>query len=407
MSALLWTPGASAVTGTLAFDGSSSDVDGHPGVAGDVWVGGWTHAGSGTPTIVNTSPLNASGNYLSVGLTGGDQTVRRQLDETAIDLTAAHTITWDWRLDADFTAGSQDRINFFANGGPAGSTSGSNAWIIGAAGQMGFGNNFYLYNRLDGGFNAANAIDTGIAVVSGQTYSFSVSVDPTTSSYGASISGNGGVFNASNLAFRNGSAGLDYLHFGTRDSTSGSPRTFSLDNLAVTGFAPPPPPPVDNSVGGYHGIWYSIGQSTSFGPKYAGGLATYPQQSASIAEYSAAHNKTFFVYGGTDGQTNSLNNMIGYFDHATGEMGRPQIIRDVGGTNIHQSATLNIDKDGYLWVFAHSHGTQGDGNLYRSDSPGDISAFTEVDLPGGLFSGGTDLAYGNSLYDADDGFVEV
>lgn len=173
--------------------------------------------------------------------------------------------------------------------------------------------------------------------------------------------------------------------------------------LPSSSMAPTPAP----TVNGYHGIWYSIGQETAYGPKYAGGLGTYPQQSAPIAQYSADANKTFFVYGGTDGTDNELKNLIGYYDHATGLVSKPRVVRDVGGQDLHQSATINVDKDGHIWVFTHSHGTTGRGNIYRSDNPGDIASFTEVSLPTGLFSTGVDLAYGNSLYDQTDGFVEL
>ncbi len=174
-------------------------------------------------------------------------------------------------------------------------------------------------------------------------------------------------------------------------------------------------------VNGYHGICYDLGQNASFTvdgqsydvAKYAGGLGTYPQQTAPIAVYDATANKTFFVYGGTLPGENSLRNMVGYYDHATGLMARPRVIRRVGGTDVHQNATLQIDNDGYLWVFAHSHGSGGTGNIYRSSTPGSIDSFTEVtsnSLPSTIFAYSNDepdLAYGNPDILADGRVMEV
>lgn len=171
-------------------------------------------------------------------------------------------------------------------------------------------------------------------------------------------------------------------------------------------------------VNGYHGIYYDLGQDASFTvggqdykvAKYAGGLGTYPQQTAPIAVYDQASHKTFFVYGGTLPGQNSLKNMVGYYDHATGMMAKPRVVRSVGGTDVHQNATLQIDAAGYLWVFAHSHGTSGSGNVYRSAAPGSINSFIDVtasSLLTSLFPGNPDLAYGNPDIRPDGRVMEV
>ena len=55
----------------------------------------------------------------------------------------------------------------------------------------------------------------------------------------------------------------------------------------------------EKTADGYRGIWYS-NQPTGdeYVYKYSGGFATYPQQHAPIAIYSARAGKTFFCYGG-------------------------------------------------------------------------------------------------------------
>src|SRR5690606_37485084 len=103
-----------------------------------------------------------------------------------------HTISWQWRLDSPFTVTSQeDRINFFANGSAntGGSTSASNSWNIGVAPTYMGHSNFYFYDRqVDTSFSPQNAVNTGIPLVQGTTYSFTVMVDPLNDKYDAMIS---------------------------------------------------------------------------------------------------------------------------------------------------------------------------------------------------------------------------
>src|SRR4051794_2379904 len=58
---------------------------------------------------------------------------------------------------------------------------------------------------------------------------------------------------------------------------------------------------------GFHGIWYAVGPSgDQYAYKYSGGLGTYTHQTSPLAIYVAQVDRTFFVYGGTDGTSNSL-----------------------------------------------------------------------------------------------------
>ena len=170
-------------------------------------------------------------------------------------------------------------------------------------------------------------------------------------------------------------------------------------------------------LNGYHGIYYVLGQNAQFTSdghsydvaKYAGGLGTYPQQTAPLAVYDPAVSKTFFLYGGTLPGQQSLQNMIGVYDHATGLLARPRAVRSVGGTNVHQNATLQIDGDGDHWVFAHTHGNTGSGNIYRSATPHSIDSFVDVtasSLPAALFPSGK-LSYGNPDILPDGRVMEV
>jgi len=164
---------------------------------------------------------------------------------------------------------------------------------------------------------------------------------------------------------------------------------------------------------GFHGIWYSVGPSgDEYAYKYSGGLGTYTHQTSPLAIYAAQVDRTFFVYGGTDGSSNSLRNYISYFDHKTGRLARPREVRHVGGNDNHQNITLTIDGNGYLHVFGNSHGNGGTGNHYKSAQPYSIGTFDELPLPGDVFNNKDAkpkvvLAYSNPFYLPKSGLLLV
>ena len=125
---------------------------------------------------------------------------------------------------------------------------------------------------------------------------------------------------------------------------------------------------------GFQGLWYSQPSrapgATSY--KYSGGLATYPQQHAETAIYSATANRTFFVYGGSeDGRT---PNMISYFDHETGLLARPRTVISRNRLDGHENPTLSISASGHLSVFSSGHGARS-ALIFDSENPYDISSF--------------------------------
>jgi hypothetical protein len=162
---------------------------------------------------------------------------------------------------------------------------------------------------------------------------------------------------------------------------------------------------------GFYGIWYAVGATgNQYAYKYSGGLGTYTHQTAPFAIYAEDVNRTFFLYGGTDGTNNVLKNYISYFDHGTGLLARPREIRHVGGNDNHKNAVLTIDDDGYLNVFGNSHGNSGSGNYYKSTTPYSITEFNEIPLPGSVFnnnSGAVKLAYSNSFHVPGSGLMLV
>lgn len=135
---------------------------------------------------------------------------------------------------------------------------------------------------------------------------------------------------------------------------------------------------------GYRGIWYHI-SGTSEGPvpkeymyKYSGGLGTYPSNHYPFSVYSKKVNKTFFCYGGTDKTGKTLYHMVSYFDHNTGMVPRPTIVLDKATNDAHDNPVIQVDKDGYIWIFSTSHGTGRPSFVHRSQKPYDISGFEYV-----------------------------
>ncbi len=134
----------------------------------------------------------------------------------------------------------------------------------------------------------------------------------------------------------------------------------------------PPPGYAD----GYRGIWFTLGQFSTYGDKYSGGLGTYTANHIPIAIYAAAVNKTFFVYGGTIKDQKHLLIMASYYDHATGQVPRPTLVLDKQGVNDpHDNAALALDAQGYVWVFVSGRAKARPGWKFRSRQPYSVADF--------------------------------
>ena len=155
--------------------------------------------------------------------------------------------------------------------------------------------------------------------------------------------------------------------------------------LSVASAAQPVPVTLNQPDDGYRGIWYFIGPGrdrplkTEYAYKYSGGLATYPANHHPFAVYAPAVQKTFFCYGGASKKLKmSLLHEVGYFDHRTGLVSRPTIVLDKGTDDAHDNPVLNIDRQGYIWLFSTSHGTDRPSLTHRSRVPYDITAFDRI-----------------------------
>ncbi len=131
---------------------------------------------------------------------------------------------------------------------------------------------------------------------------------------------------------------------------------------------------------GYKGIWFALGQRSTHGDKYSGGLGTYTSSHIPIAIYSKEVDKTFFVYGGTTAKDEKhLLIMISYFDHKNKTVPRPVIVYDkLGVDDPHDNASMSIDENGYIWVFVSGRNTSRPGLIFKSSKKYDIDRFKQV-----------------------------
>jgi hypothetical protein len=149
-----------------------------------------------------------------------------------------------------------------------------------------------------------------------------------------------------------------------------SPATNSAEFYRVRKLPPP------GYADGYRGIWFTLGQFSTYGDKYSGGLATYTANHIPIAIYAAPVKKTFFVYGGTIKDQNHLLIMASCYDHATGQVPLPTLVLDKEGVNDpHDNAALAMDGQGYLWVFVSGRATARPGWKFRSKQPYSVAEF--------------------------------
>jgi len=138
--------------------------------------------------------------------------------------------------------------------------------------------------------------------------------------------------------------------------------------------------PHNPTIDGFHGIWYAdMVEDSEYGyVYYSGGMGTYTAKHIPLAYYAPEVDKTFFCYGGTDGKSDGLLQMAAWYDHKRGVASRPTIVVDKHTEDAHDNAALMLDGDGYVWIFAASHGQARPSQIYRSEEPYSTAAFKPV-----------------------------
>jgi hypothetical protein len=136
----------------------------------------------------------------------------------------------------------------------------------------------------------------------------------------------------------------------------------------------------NKTANGYKGIWFTLGQFSTYGDKYSGGLGTYTSSHIPIAIYSPQVNKTFFVYGGTTAKDEKhLLIMLSYYDHNRKRVPKPFIVYDKAGVDDpHDNASICIDDKGHIWVFVSGRNTSRPGIILKSRRPYEIDDFEKM-----------------------------
>ncbi len=155
---------------------------------------------------------------------------------------------------------------------------------------------------------------------------------------------------------------------------------------------------------GFRGIWYFNQPSKDeYVYKYSGGMGTYCMGHVPFAIHRPEVGKTFFLFGGTDATNSTLHYCVSYFDHRTKKVARPTIVYDKHTGDAHDNAVINMDAEGYIYLFGSSHGRWRPSVVARSRQPYDISAFEEIrrdnfSYPQPWFVPGKGFMFLNTLY---------
>lgn len=236
-------------------DGNTSVlVDQFRGTAGLGWDAAWDITTGGgtapTATVLDASPVNGSGNYLAVSTSyNGDTAIGREFDstgaaggyditstklKTTLDLRVDTLSGWDTTTDYLSVHGTSntDPLTQFNVGGLS-------SFIIRAFGASpAAGKNaseWLLYNGASdgGGYNVNNFVNSGMPVVEGNTYTFTIVSDPVTKKYSGSITDGTNTVTWSNLGWRAAVPG-DRIAINNRVSDLADTLSYSLDNVLIT-----------------------------------------------------------------------------------------------------------------------------------------------------------------------------
>ncbi len=152
-------------------------------------------------------------------------------------------------------------------------------------------------------------------------------------------------------------------------------------------------------IDGYRGIWFELNQKSQYGDKYSGGLGAYTAKHHPLAVYSELADKTFFVYGGTPSpDSKQLLAMLSYYDHKTGRVPKPVVVHAKPEViDPHDNPSLQIDAEGYLWIFVSGRAAIRPGYIYKSAEPFTIDSLIRVRE--------AEFAYPQPIVHGEDGFL--
>lgn len=224
----------------------SDDGDAYPGTIGSGWTSTWSTKLAGTYTVTadtsTSSPLSGGGSYITFASSpngGTAGTINRSFDSTSsgVDATKAYTISFNYRPDVTPSSVGAETYTIFSAGVASASTFSNDYWQI--AGSNG---GWYVYSG--NGSGGVTQTATGISVVAGTTYQFTINVDPTTRTWSLFLSDGTNSFTSLSQNFRITSANYvvpsnTFLEFGTSVGTSTRDLGFSVDSIVVSSVPEP------------------------------------------------------------------------------------------------------------------------------------------------------------------------
>jgi len=294
-------------------------TNGFPEAAINGWTTPWTANSVAIDAVTNSNPPLAGGAYYATfhtAITNGDTSLYRSLNGglVATDIVVQAVL----RVDAltNFTSTS-DYIGLGDDNTATGGFSSGSDVIIRAYGASPAGslpaNEWGLYNggKNGAGFSAGNMVDSGMAVVAGDTYVFSIIYHPSSSSYDTTISNaNTKVsLTTSNLGYRASAAFSFPLRFlvNTKFATAGNGEQLSLGTITVNYLNTSLNPTILSSP--VAATTNYVGQSQSFSVSAIGaGTLAYQWQVQSNGTYVNLQNSGQF--SGATSTTLTISNLV-------------------------------------------------------------------------------------------------
>lgn len=250
----LIAPSQAAILANFDNGAGTTSADQFAGIAGNGWTSAWGNSGSNIPTttVTNTTQINGAGNYLTVNANGtSDGSIGRAFDGVGtsggVDATQPVTFSFDLRIDS--LTGWDSANDYLSVHSSTGNYNVSNAssFIIRAYGASPVaGKNaseWLLYSGAGdgGGFSTANFQNSGMTIVAGTTYHFTITNYHATETYDVSIFDGTNTVSAAGLGWRADAGGgvQDALAFNNKESATTDTFGYSIDNISISGVPEP------------------------------------------------------------------------------------------------------------------------------------------------------------------------
>jgi hypothetical protein len=227
-----------SVTADFAGGNGIAAPDKYQGIIGGGWSGPWSQPSGISGSVVSSVPLKSGGNYLSAALTAANPYVAyitRGWDKGSVSYTAPITICWRFRFDSSLTnfAATTDQIGFIEGDGAA-ATFQINAFGMAQGTALARTWAFYNGTQNNAAWNASRYVNTGIPLVQGTVYDFSVTLDPLTRTWIGTVTDGTTSYTSPTLGFRTASASANgMVQFGLREDTGSDNLRFSLDAIMI------------------------------------------------------------------------------------------------------------------------------------------------------------------------------